>query len=138
LVWVELVPLAFWLAVLLAVVDVLLARCCNWISGMSLMVRCSEPSTMVERMWVGGLFGAELCGKSSSGWRRWLNHLGGIVRDVLELGTWWAPNIGIQKPKAIQPRTQRCKVRVAAKVLESTLIVKTSNNNSVGVPSMGT
>jgi hypothetical protein len=112
------VPLTFWLVVLLAtvdvllavvdvllaVVDVLLAMCCNWISGMSPKVGCSEPSTMVEKMWVGGLFGAGLCGKSSSGWRRWLNHLGGIVRGViLELGTWWVPNVGIQKPKAIKP-----------------------------------
>jgi hypothetical protein len=57
-----------------------------------------EPSAMVERVWVGGwgrggLLWTEFWGKSLSGWRHWLVHLGGIIMVVFVLGTWWAPNV---------------------------------------------
>jgi hypothetical protein len=39
-----------------AVVDMLLAGWCSWTFGMSPKVECSEPSAMVERIWVGGWF----------------------------------------------------------------------------------
>jgi hypothetical protein len=42
---------------------------------------------------------------SSSRWRRWLNHLGCIVRVVVGLKTRWAPNIGSQSLKALTPNT---------------------------------
>jgi hypothetical protein len=54
---------------------------------------------------VGVVISVEVCGKSSFGWRHWLNHLGDIVRVVLDLGTRWASNVGTQKLKVIKPRT---------------------------------
>jgi hypothetical protein len=48
LVWVELAPLAFLLDPA-AVVDVLLAGCWNWTSGISPKASCSRPSVMVAR-----------------------------------------------------------------------------------------
>jgi hypothetical protein len=103
--WVELVPLTFWLDVLLAVMDVLLAGCYNWTSGMSPKVGCSEPSAMVERIWVGRWFGVEVWGKSSSRCKRCLNHLGGIVEVIFKLKTRWVPDVGTQKLKAMKSRT---------------------------------
>jgi hypothetical protein len=68
-----------------AVVEVLLARLSTLISGMSPKVRCSEPSMMVERIWMGGGFWVEVWGTTSSEWRHWLIRLGGIVKVVLRL-----------------------------------------------------
>jgi hypothetical protein len=48
LVWVELAPLAFLLDPAV-VVDVLLAGCWNWTSGISPKASCSRPSVMVAR-----------------------------------------------------------------------------------------
>jgi hypothetical protein len=54
---------------------------------------------MVDRVWVGGWaivwIWVEVWGRSSSGWRRWLCRLGGIIRDVFGHNPRWAPNIGI-------------------------------------------
>jgi hypothetical protein len=36
----------------------------------------------------------EAWGRRSSGWRRWLTHLGGIIRVVFELRMRLAPNVG--------------------------------------------
>jgi hypothetical protein len=43
----------------------------------------------------------EVCGTDSSGWRRWLVRLGGIIGVIFELITTWAPNVGIKQMKAI-------------------------------------
>jgi hypothetical protein len=58
LVWVELVPLVFLLDPAV-VVKALLAGCWSWTYGMSFRASCSEPSTMVVRFWVGGLWVVE-------------------------------------------------------------------------------
>jgi hypothetical protein len=67
---------------------------------MSLKIECLDPSTMVDRVWVGGWrvhwFWVEVWGKPSSGWRRWLFRLGGIIGVVLGIITRWAPNVGIK------------------------------------------
>jgi hypothetical protein len=39
----------------------------------------------VDGWWKGGWFWAEDWSRPSSGWRRWLTHLGGIIRIVFEL-----------------------------------------------------
>jgi hypothetical protein len=54
LVWVELAPPRFWRDPA-AAVD-MLAGWCSWTSGMSPKDGCSEPSAMVERIWMGGWF----------------------------------------------------------------------------------
>jgi hypothetical protein len=59
LVWVDLMPLIFWLDPA-DVVETLLARCNTSTSGMLSKVRCSEPPTMVERICVGGWFWVEV------------------------------------------------------------------------------
>jgi hypothetical protein len=69
LVWVELVPSVFWLDPA-AVVDMLLTRCCSWTPGISPKVGCSNPSMILERIYVGGWFWVEVLGRSLSGWRR--------------------------------------------------------------------
>jgi hypothetical protein len=43
---------------------------------------------------VGGGSWVEVWCGASYGWKRWLIHLGGIVRVILRLGTWWAVNVG--------------------------------------------
>jgi hypothetical protein len=50
--WVELAPPPFWLEST-AVVDIM-AGWCSWSSGISPKVGCSDPSTMVNRIWVVG------------------------------------------------------------------------------------
>jgi hypothetical protein len=54
LVWVELLPLAFWLD-LAAAVEALLDGCDTSTSGMSPKVGNFKPSVMVERVYVGGM-----------------------------------------------------------------------------------
>jgi hypothetical protein len=49
-------------------------------------------------IWLDGGRGAS----SPNHERRWLILLAGIVRAVFELWTWWAPNVGTQKPKGIK------------------------------------
>jgi hypothetical protein len=49
LVWVELVPLPFWLEPA-AVVNMLLASWCSWTLGFSPKIGCSEPSVIAERI----------------------------------------------------------------------------------------
>jgi hypothetical protein len=54
---------------------------------------------MVGRFWIdgwwrGGLLVDSLSGLSS-GCKRWLILLGGIVRVVFDLGTRWATNVGV-------------------------------------------
>jgi hypothetical protein len=55
---------------------------------------------MVDRVWVGGWavdrIWVEVWGKPSSGWRRWLCHLGGIIRVVSRLNPRWEPNVEIK------------------------------------------
>jgi hypothetical protein len=65
LIWVELVPLMLWHDPG-AVVEVLLLGRSTSTSGMSPKVGCSEPSAMVEIIWVGGRFWVEV-------WRRALS-----------------------------------------------------------------
>jgi hypothetical protein len=55
LVWVELVPPTFWLDPAV-VVETLLPGHNTSTFGMSPKVGCSEPSTMVERIYMGGWF----------------------------------------------------------------------------------
>jgi hypothetical protein len=66
---------------------------------MSPKVGCSGSLVMVGRFWVddwwrGGLLVDSLGGRSS-GCKRWLILPGGIARVVFELGTRWAPNVGV-------------------------------------------
>jgi hypothetical protein len=100
-VWVELTAPLFWLGPA-AVMDTW-AGWWNYTSEMSLKVGCSGHSAMVGRIWVvdmwvdcwrGGLL-VDYCGGPSSGCRRWLILLDGIVRVVFKLKTRWASNIGI-------------------------------------------
>jgi hypothetical protein len=67
---------------------------------MSPKVECSDPSMIVDRVWVGGWrvhwFGVEVWDKPSSGWRRWLCRLGGIIGVVFGINPRWAPNVGIK------------------------------------------
>jgi hypothetical protein len=95
LVWVELVPLTFWLDPVAMVEKMLLVGCCNLTSKMSPKAACSRPSTMVEIFWVGDWFWAEVWLKASSlgRERRWLILKGGIIRVVFELKIWWMPNV---------------------------------------------
>jgi hypothetical protein len=53
------VPPTFWLNPA-AAVEALLTGCNSSTSGMSLKVRCDEPSVMVERICVGGRFWVEV------------------------------------------------------------------------------
>jgi hypothetical protein len=50
----------------------ILAGWCSWSSGMSLKVGCSDPSMMVDRIWMDGWrvgwFWVEVWSKPSSGW----------------------------------------------------------------------
>jgi hypothetical protein len=48
LVWVEMVPLSFWLDPAVAV-DIV-ANWCSWSSGISLKVGCLDPSAMVDKV----------------------------------------------------------------------------------------
>jgi hypothetical protein len=55
---------------------------------------------MVGRFWVdgwwrGGLLLVDSLGGHLSWWKCWLILLGGIVKVVFELGTRWAPNVGV-------------------------------------------
>jgi hypothetical protein len=43
------------------------------------------------------------CSGASSGCKRWVDLLGGIIGVVLELGTWWAPNVGINSRRLFIP-----------------------------------
>jgi hypothetical protein len=43
---------------------------------------------------MGGWFWAEVWGRPLSRWRCWLTRLGGIIRVVFELRTWWPLNVG--------------------------------------------
>jgi hypothetical protein len=66
---------------------------------MTSKVGCSGSSAMVGRFsvdgwWMGGLL-VDSFGGPSFGCKHWLILLGGITRVVLELRTWWAPNVGV-------------------------------------------
>jgi hypothetical protein len=67
---------------------------------MSSKVGCLDPSTMVDRVWLGGWVVDWICakvwGRPSSGWRRWLCHLGGMIGVVFGLNPWLSPNVGIK------------------------------------------
>jgi hypothetical protein len=67
---------------------------------MSLKVGCSDPSKIIDRVWVGGWavdwFWAKVWGRPSSGWRCWLYRPGGIIRVGFGLNPWWAPNVRIK------------------------------------------
>jgi hypothetical protein len=67
-VWVELVPPLFWLEPT-AVVDMLLAGWSSWTSRISPKVECSEPSVMVEKIWVVGWWRVD-----GFGWRFRVGH----------------------------------------------------------------
>jgi hypothetical protein len=43
------------------------------------------------------------CSGASSGCKRWLILLGGIVRVVFKLRTWWTPNVGINSRRLFIP-----------------------------------
>jgi hypothetical protein len=63
---------------------------------------------MVRRLWVdgwwmGGLLMDSLSGPSSE-CKCWLILLGVIGRVVFELGTWWAPNIGVNSGGLFIPK----------------------------------
>jgi hypothetical protein len=72
---------------------------CNCTLEMSPKVGCSGYSAMVERFWVDGWWRDRLlvdsCGCPSSGCKRWLILLGGIVRVFFKLRTRWAPNASV-------------------------------------------
>jgi hypothetical protein len=46
--------------------------------------------------WVMGLVLIKVWVEPSSRWRRWLSHLGGIVRVAFRLKPQWTPNVGIK------------------------------------------
>jgi hypothetical protein len=48
----------------------------------------------VDGWWVWFLL--EVCVEPSSGWRRWLVYLRGIITVAFELRSQWAPNVGIK------------------------------------------
>jgi hypothetical protein len=48
----------------------------------------------------------------SSGWRRWLIRLGGIVWVVFGLRTRWTPNVGTKYPRAIESQTRGYEMKV--------------------------
>jgi hypothetical protein len=54
---------------------------------------------MVGRFWIDGWWKDGLlvdsCSGPSSGSNSWQILLGGIIRAVFELRTWWTPNIGV-------------------------------------------
>jgi hypothetical protein len=75
---------------------------------MSLKVECSDPSTMVDRVWVDGWrvhwVWAEVWGKPLSGWRCWLCRLDGIIRVVLGLRPRWVPMLGSNSQRLFDPK----------------------------------
>jgi hypothetical protein len=75
---------------------------------MSLKVECSGSSAMVGRFWVDnwlrdGLL-MDSCGGPSSGCKRWLILLGGIVRVIFEPRIRWAPNVGVNSQGLFIPK----------------------------------
>jgi hypothetical protein len=75
------------------------------------MIGWSAASVMVGRAgvdgwWNEGWFWSKAWGKLSSGWSRWLIHLGDIVRVVFGLKPRWAPILGLSSRSYVSPNTK--------------------------------
>jgi hypothetical protein len=69
----------------------------------------------MDGWWKGSWFWSKAWGKPSFGWRRWLIHLGGIVRDVFGLRPRWTPNVVISSRGLLEPRHEGTRQRWGVK-----------------------